>query len=144
MAVPEQIARMNLQRYVQEFTDADTGKVDGVTFEPIEIWTAAGLVIIPPGCRFSFNDLPETARRLLRDDEIPLCILREWQQTAGKQPDGAAGRVFRRELIQRARKRQRATEGRFWAFLKDRARVEVISCMVRLFGIIARWYILKK
>lgn len=131
-------------RYVQEFTDADSGKVDGVTFEPIEVWTEAGWEIIPAGFRFSFQSIPAAARRLLRDEEIPLCILREWHIAAGKQPHGATERAFRQELIKWARKRQHATVGRFWRFLKDRARLEVIAAMVRAWGIIQRWYISKR
>lgn len=135
---------MTPERYVQEFTDPETGEVDGVTFEPIEIWTEAGLEIIPPGFRFSFQSIPAAARKLLRNDEIPLYILREWHRAAGKQPRGAAERAFRVELIKGTRKRQNATAGRFWRFVKDRIRVEVISAMVRLFGMIARWYVFKK
>jgi hypothetical protein len=135
---------MTPERYVQEFTDPETGETDGVTFEPLEIWTEAGWEIIPACFRFSFRTIPGPARKLLRDDEMPLCILREWHRIAGKQPHGATERAFRRELIKHARKRQNATEGHFWRFLKDRARVEVISIMLRCWGIIQRWYIFDK
>jgi hypothetical protein len=74
---------MTLERYVQEFTDPETGETDGVTFEPIEIWTEAGWEIIPAGFRFSFREIPEPARKLLRDDEMPLFILLEWHRIAG-------------------------------------------------------------
>lgn len=135
---------MTPERYVQEFTDPETGEVQGVTFEPVEIWTDAGLEIIPPGFRFSFQTIPAPARKLLRDEEIPLCILREWHRTAGNSQNGGAERDFRAELIKGARKRQNATVGHFWRFVKDRIRVEVICGMVRLFGMIARWYISKR
>lgn len=135
---------MNPARYVQEFTDPETGEVDGVTFEPVEIWTEAGWEVIPAGFRFSFREIPAPARRLLRDDEIPLYILREWLRAAGNSPRRATERAFRSELIKRARKRQNATAARFWRFLKDRARVEVICFMVRLFGMLQRWYIFRK
>ena len=69
---------MNPERYVQEFTDPETGETDGVTFEPVEIWTEAGWEIIPAGFRFSFRAIPSPVRKLLRDDEMPLCILLEW------------------------------------------------------------------
>lgn len=130
---------MTPERYVQEFTDQETGDVDGVTFEPVEIWTEAGWEMIPAGFRFSFRTIPATVRRLLRDDEIPLVILHEWQKRGKNNPDKAAGRTFRLELIKRAHKRQSATEGRFWRFVKDRTRVEVVSAMVRLFGMLKRW-----
>lgn len=132
---------MTICKYVQEFTDPDTGEVDGVTFEPIETWTEAGWEIIPAGFRFSFRAIPEPARRLLRADEIPLCILREWHIAAGNGPRGGIERAFRQELIKYARKRQNATAGRFWRFVKDRARLEVICFMVRVWGMIARWYV---
>lgn len=135
---------MKPARYVQEFTDPETGEISGVTFEPVEIWTEAGWEIIPAGFRFSFQSIPAPARKLLRDEEIPLCILREWHRAAGKQPRGATERAFRLELIKYSRKRQNATAGRFWRFVKDRARVEVICVMVRLFGMIQRWYVFKK
>ena len=135
---------MNPERYVQEFTDPETGEVDGVTFEPVEIWTEAGWEMIPAGFRFSFQSIPAAARNLLRDDEIPLFILREWHRAAGKQPHRATERAFRSELIKYSRKRQNAKQGRFWRFVKDRGRLEVICVMVRLFGMIQRWYILKK
>jgi hypothetical protein len=135
---------MTPDRYVQEFTDPETGEVDGVTFEPVEIWTEAGWEVIPAGFRFSFREIPAPARRLLRDDEIPLCILREWHRTAGEQPSGANVGALRRELIKYSKKRQNATAGHFWRFLKDRARVEVICFMVRLFGMLQRWYIFKR
>ena len=134
---------MRPERYVQEFTDPETGEIDGVTFEPIEIWTEAGLEIIPPGFRFSFQSIPKQTRKLLRDDEIPLCILREWHKAAGNSRKGGAEHAFRVELIKGTRKRQNATVGRFWRFVKDRTRVEVICLMVRSYGIIARWYIAK-
>lgn len=135
---------MTPARFVQEFTDQDTGEVDGVTFEPVEIWTEAGLEIIPPGFRFSFQSIPKPTRKLIRADEIPLFILREWHRTAGNSQRGAAERAFRRELIKGTRKRPNATAGRFWRFAKDRIRIEVICFMVRAWGIIARWYVLKK
>jgi len=135
---------MTPERYVQEFTEPETGEVDGVTFEAIEIWTEAGLEIIPPGFRFSFQSIPAAARNLLRDDEIPLCILREWHKAAGNSPHGATERAFRVELIKGTRKQQNATAGRFWRFVKDRIRAEVICLMVRLFGMIARWYVFNK
>jgi hypothetical protein len=135
---------MTPERYVQEFTDPETGEVDGVTFEPGEIWTEAGWEIIPAGFRFSFQSIPAPARKLLRDEEVPLCILREWHRTARKQPHRATENAFRLELIKYSRKHQNATEGRFWRFVKDRARVEVICFMVRAWGIIARWYISKR
>lgn len=133
-----------MRRYVQEFTDPETGEVDGVTFEPVEIWTEAGWEIIPAGFRFSFQSIPAPVRKLLRDYEIPLYILREWHRAAGKQPHRATERAFRLELIKYSRKIQNAKEGRFWRFVKDRARIEVICIMVRAWGIIARWYIFKK
>ena len=130
---------MTPEQYVQEFTDPETGDVDGVTFEPVEIWTEAGWEMIPAGFRFSFRAIPAPARHLLRDDEIPLVILHEWQKRGKNSQDRAAGRTFRLELIKRAQKRQNATVGRLWRFVKDRARVEVICAMVRLFGMLKRW-----
>lgn len=130
-------------RYVQEFTEQDTGEIHWVTFEPLEIKTEAGWEIIPAGFRFSLQSIPEPVQKLLRDDEIPLCILREWHKTAGNNRKGGAERNFRAELIKCTRKRQNATKGRFWRFVKDRIRAEVICLMVRCWGIVARWYILK-
>lgn len=132
---------MTPERYVQEFTDPDTGEVDGVTFDPVEIWTEAGWEMIPAGFRFSFRTIQAPARRLLRADEIPLVILREWHRAGRNSPHGATERAFRLELIKRAQDRRRATKGRFWRFLIDRARLEVICFMVRAWGIIARWYV---
>lgn len=134
---------MTLEAYAQEFTRSD-GRSEFVTFEPIELWTDVGQEIVPPGFQFSFQSIPAPARELLLlDDEIPLFILLEWHRTARKHPSGAAERAFRSELIKYQRKRQNATEGRFWRFLRDRARAEVIFLMVRTFGIIARWYIFR-
>lgn len=131
-------------RYVQEFTDPETGEIQGLTFEPLEIWTEVGWEVIPAGFRFSFQSIPAPVRKLLRDDEIPLYILREWHSATGNIQNGGAERDFRVELIKGTRKRQNATAGRFWRFVKDRIRVEVICLMVRLFGMIARWYIFKR
>lgn len=135
---------MTPERYVQEFTDPETGEIQGLTFEPVEIWTEAGWEMIPAGFRFSFQSIPAPARKLLRDDEFPLCIHREWRRAAGNSPRGAIERAFRLELIKRAQKRQNATGGHFWRFVADRIRVEVVCVMVRLFGMIARWYVFKK
>lgn len=133
-----------MRHYVQEFTDPETGEIDWVTFEPVDLWTEAGWEVIPAGFRFSLQNIPAPARRLIRDDEFPLFILREWRRAAGKQPSGATVGALRRELIKCSRKRQNATAGHFWRFLKDRARVEVICFMVRLFGMLQRWYIFKR
>jgi hypothetical protein len=133
-----------VNRYVQEFTDPETGELDGVTFEAIELWTEAGWEMIPAGFRFSFQSIPAAARKFIRDDEIPLCILREWHRAAGKQPSGATERAFRSELIKYSQKQQNATAGRFWRFVINRIRLEVICFMVRAWGIIQRWYISKK
>ena len=135
---------MILCRYAHDFTDEQTGKSEFVTFEPIELWTEVGQEIIPPGFRFSFRSMPETVRKLIRDDEIPLFILLEWRRTAENKPRGAAERNFRRELIKYTQKCQNATEGRFWRFLKGRVRAEVICFMVRCFGIFLRWGVFKR
>jgi hypothetical protein len=134
---------MTLGRYVQEFTDQETGQVQGVTFEAIELWTEAGWEVIPAGFQFTAQTIPKQVRKLLKDEEIPLCILREWHRTARIKPDRATERAFRRELIKYQQKRKGAKKGRFWRFVKDRARLEVISLMVRAFGIIQRWHLFR-
>jgi hypothetical protein len=132
-----------VEQYVQEFTDPDTGEISGATFEPLEFWTEAGWEMIPAGFRFSFRSIPAPVRKMIRKDEIPLLILLEWRRASGNSPRGGMWSGFRHELIKRARKRQNATEGRFWRFLTDWARLEVICFMVRLFGIIRAWYVFK-
>ena len=122
-----------MDRYVQIFTDQDTGRLDRVTFEPIEVWTEAGLEIIPAGFRFT---IPETARKLTRADEIPLCILYQWRQTGRNRPYRAAVGMFRRELIKYTRKRHKPTRGRFLAFLKDRARIELLILVIRIYSVV--------
>lgn len=133
---------MSLERYVQEFTDPETGEVAWATFEAIEIWTASGWEIIPPGVKFSFA-VPEAARKLLKPDEIPFCILREWRRNAGETPQNAVERIFRRSLIKYQRERKNAAVRDFWGFLKNRLRIEVICFMARAWGIVL-WYILRK
>lgn len=135
---------MTPERYVQEFTDPETGEVDGVTFEPLEIWTEAGWEIIPAGFRFSFRTFPAPVRKLLRDEEILLLVLLEWHRTARNTPRWAIERAFRLGLIKWAYKRKVAKKGPFWRFVKDLVRVEVIYFMVRLFGMIQWWYIFRK
>lgn len=135
---------MTLERYAQEFTDPETGEVDGVTFEALEFWTEAGWEIIPAGFRFSLRAIPAIIRKLLRPEEIPLLILHEWHIAAKNSPRRDAVRLLRRDLIKCLRKRQSAGKGRFLRFFAGMAKVEVICIMVRLFGMIRRWYICNK
>ena len=113
-----------MDRYVQSFTDSETGKVDSVTFEPIEVWTESGLEIIPPGFRL---DIPDIIQKLIRPDELPLYILCAWLRTCRNSPQTSAVCVLRREAIKYARRRLKANTGRFLAYVADRLRIELVS-----------------
>lgn len=126
---------MNLETIVQEFTHEDSGEVERITAEPLEFYTEAGWEIIPAGFRFRFSS-PRWLR--LSDQEKTACVLYEWHRTARNRPRWAAVRILRRNLINYTAQRQNATSGRFWGFVRGRARAEALAVMIPVCWLIFR------
>jgi hypothetical protein len=113
---------MTPEKYVQCFTDTDSGEVERITTEPLEYWTADGWEIIPSG--FRIQSVPFFR---LDSEEIRICLLHQWRRTAKNTPRVPAVMALRRDLINYTRERYKGITGRFWAFLRDRIKIELLS-----------------
>jgi hypothetical protein len=113
---------MTPEKYVQCFTDPDSGEVEQITTEPLEYWTADGWEIIPAG--FRIQTVPFFR---LDSEEIRICLLHQWRRTAKNTPRVPAVRTLRRDLIIYTGERYKGITGRFWAFLLDRLKIELLS-----------------
>lgn len=118
----------------------EAGETEFVTVEPIEVWTKAGLHYIPSGFRFTFDNMPKMAKKLIHDDEIPKYIYREWLIASNKGGCRGIDSTFRHCMINNKRKRQAPKKRLLWQFIKDRVRKEVLCFLLKL----ARMYLIKK
>lgn len=129
---------MIVTNHVQEFTNNDTGEIDGVTFQALELWTADGLEIIPAGVRFQYQKLPKVIKKLVKDNEIPLLILREYHLIKNNKPISTIERGFRANLIKHiANKKTALKPPKTWYFV-NRLRIEFICIVLRLVNVCSR------
>lgn len=113
-------------RYVQSFTDGDSGVVERITTEPLEFWTANGWEVIPAGFRFRSLDVPFFR---LDPEETLLCLLYQWRRTVKRTPCAAAVWLLRRDLIKYTLRPKGTAESGFWAKLKNWARIAAICLL---------------